>query len=288
MLQAGIDQAKKDEEGRAMRAQKEREEREAKEAQARMDAELREIGGGGAGPAVSIASGPDITAAAAALPGKPDPSRKPCDNALDKWRSLNRETGVGNVLSDAVGRSYPAVVAMARYDHAWWRSFGDRSCEDFMDRTLKTWTDIYESACAGSRSTTDERCQVPPGFDAWFQKRNRNAAIAAAWARGGGSPGAPSASAGGSAGDGACAAEMNRITATKRSAEGRVDPRSVVQTSELEMWYFQKMMDAILRLCPNSPKYRREYDQMKATIPQLQRACDQMSSSPPCVARLPR
>ncbi len=83
-----------------------------------------------------------------------------------------------------------------------------------------------------------------------------------------------------------CRVEMQNLGAQMRTDEARLDANGSVARLELVLWYTRASLDAIARLCPQSPSYAPDRQTYRQTLSDVQSACDAIATRP-CTPRRP-
>lgn len=209
-----------------------------------------------------------------------------CEAALDKWRDLVMPTSDQDY--ERYGwMKYPGTNSVvetlkAEYDLQYMKRCA-KSQAEYDERTeyiRRTHERHKESLATHCRQFPGPSCQKPAGFDEWFARYTRNGDISLEWARTAKAPPPPTKE------EEACRVEIWRWEMLKKDRESKLPKDSVVRLSEINMWFMERSMDTIKRLCPGSERYRKDYEVAKAALPQVARVCSQMASAPPCLARL--
>lgn len=83
-----------------------------------------------------------------------------------------------------------------------------------------------------------------------------------------------------------CTVEMQNLGTQMRTDEARLDASGSVARLELVLWYTRASLDAIARLCPQSPNFSPERQTYQQTLSDVQAACDAIATRP-CTPRRP-
>lgn len=239
----------------------------------------------GAGVPAALQPDASVAAAVKAMKDFPDPGRTACGSMIDKWTELQRPTAAQDYERLSYIK-YPGTntwfeATKARFDITVIRACAkDESEYQEQSRFTRERLARAEERLADSRCRDSSWCRKPEGFDEWFARYQRDARIALAWAKSA-KPPAPLTAA-----EKECQAEISRLDVLKRMEEPSVPKDSVVRLSELNLWYMAQVMDTIQKTCPNSARFRSDYEIARKTYPEMLRACNGMASSPPCQPRL--
>jgi hypothetical protein len=232
----------------------------------------------------TITTGPEITAAAANLTGSVRSTL--CETAKYKWHDLNGEYEK-RLKPDFDAWNKYQLVRLA-YNRVYADFFRLCATDEMEQSAIKNYASMvemgrrsYQTDCLSGRQRPHPlNCEYPPGFHEYFSAHTRNSSIALAWARTA-KPAAPPTKE-----EDACRQEILRWEMLKADRERKLPKDSLVRLSEINLWFMQRSIDTIDRLCPASAKYREQAEVAKRTLPDMTRACSQMASNPPCIARL--